>query len=219
MIAVAQENLRAWRRNSTFCEDPSVVQKLVHTDVLPEHRSMPPIKIHRRQHPFRRVLTVDSHCLRVAEDGECLACFALSAGSNECQYWRPRSWFLFQNNFVPRRNHCVIPERMQSQAAWHFTNHIFTLRHDVPRSLLVCVREVLDEPKRLCGEQNKNSTQSSRTPNKPLWTTEGGGTDTKVSTQRTDTKTCLWCAGTAAAALTGGIQSVMPVCWTSGKRK
>ncbi len=49
-----------------------------------------------------------------------------------------------------------------------------------------------------------------------MWTTEGG-TATKVSNQRTDTKTCLWCAGTAAASLTEGIRSVMPVCETIGK--
>ena len=102
-------------------------------------------------------------------------------------------------------------ERLKPQADCHFTNLIFTLRHDAPRSPHVCVREVLDEPKRLCGEQNENSTQSSQTPNKPLWTTDKG-TDTKVSNQRTDTKTCLWFAGTAAASLTGGIRSVMPFC-------
>jgi hypothetical protein len=118
---------------------------------------------------------------------------------------------------VPGRGDWVIPQRLQPQAAWHFTNLIFTHVFDGRGGVLdVCVREVLDEPKRLCGEQNKNSTQSSRTPNKPLWTTEGG-TATKVSTQRTDTETCLWCAGTAGASLTGGIGSVMPVCETSGQ--
>ena len=174
VIALAQENLRAWRRNSTFCEDPSVVQKLVHTDVLPEHRSMPPIKIHRRQHPFRRVLTVDSHCLGIAEEGQALEGFAQHPSTDQCQYWCPRSWLPFQNNFVPGRGDWVIPERLQPQAPWHFTLIICPVRHDAGRILSVSVREVLDEPKRLCGEQNKTNTQVSRTPNQPLWTTEGG---------------------------------------------
>ena len=177
---------------------------------------MPPIKIHRRQHPFRKVLTVDSHCLGIAEEGQALEGFAQHRSTDQCQYWCPRSWLPFQNQFVPGRGDWVIPERLQPQAAWHFTLIIFPVRHDARRSLPVSVREVLDEPKRLCGEQHKNSTQVSRTPNQPLWTTEGG-TATKVSNQRTDTKTCLLCAGTAAASLTGGIRSVMPVCETSGK--
>ena len=174
MIAVAQENLRAWRRNSTLCEDPSVVQKLVHTDVLPEHRGMPPIKIHRRQHPFRRVVTVDSHCLGIAEEGQALEGFAQHPSTDQCQNWCPRSWLPFQNNFVPGRGDWVIPERLQPQAPWHFTLIICPVRHDAGRILSVSVREVLDEPKRLCDEQNKTNTQVSRTPNQPLWTTEGG---------------------------------------------
>jgi hypothetical protein len=74
---------------------------------------------------------------------------------------------------VPGRGHWVIPERMQPQAAWHFTNLIFTLRHVAPRFLSVSVQELLDEPKRLCDEQNKTNTQVSQTRNQPLWTTEG----------------------------------------------
>jgi hypothetical protein len=173
VIAVAQENLRAWRRNSTLREDPSVVQKLVHTDVLPDNRGMPPIKMHPRQHPFRRVVTVDSHCPGIPEEGQALESFAQHPSTDQCENWRPRSWLPFQNNFVPGRGHWVIPERMQPRAAWHFTNLIFTLRHVAPRFLSVSVQELLDEPKRLCDEQNKTNTQVSQTRNQPLWTTEG----------------------------------------------
>ena len=51
----------------------------------------------------------------------------------------------------------------------------------------VCVREVLDEPKRLLGNHNNNTTKNFRTLSKPSWTTDKG-TDTTVSNQGTDTK-------------------------------
>ena len=51
----------------------------------------------------------------------------------------------------------------------------------------VCVREVLNEPKRLLGNHNNNTTKNFRTLNKPSWTTDKG-TVTTVSRQGTDTK-------------------------------
>ena len=217
VIAVAQENLRAWQRNSTFCEDPSVVQKLVHTDVLPENRSMPPIKIHRRQHPFRRVLTVDSHCLGIAEDGQALEGFAQHPSTDQCQYWCPRSVLHFQNQLVPGRGDWVIPERLQPQAAWHFTNLIFTHVFDGRGGFWMCVFG------RCLTSRNGSVANKIKIAHRvPGLRTNHygpprGGTATKVSNQRTDTETYLWCAGTAAASLTGGIGSVMPVCETSGQ--
>ena len=51
----------------------------------------------------------------------------------------------------------------------------------------VCIREVLDEPKRLLGNLNENTTKNSKTLGKPSWTIDKG-TDTTVSRQGTHTK-------------------------------
>jgi hypothetical protein len=67
-----------------------------------------------------------------------------------------------------------------------------------------------DEPKRLCIEPNKYTTRKPKIPTKPLSITDKM-TSTKVASQRTDTKTCLRVAGTAAAPLTGRIRSVIPM--------
>ena len=58
----------------------------------------------------------------------------------------------------------------------------------------MCVREVLDEPKRLLGNINENTTLNYKTLGKPSWTIDKG-TDAAVSSQRTHT------------------QSMSSVCW------